>query len=309
MSSWHSPQSIFHISRNTVAELFTVPVIVEEKVDGSFFAFGYYPDTENPLRIRSKGATMYVEAPQKMFAPAVETVKSLYDEGLLHPGWMYRGEMLGKPKHTALAYDRVPIGNVILFDVLTDDEEYLPYWDLQKEGVRLGLEVVPLMFSGKLDTAEQLRKLLECVSVLGGQKIEGVVIKPTVPIYGPDKKLMMAKFVSEAYTEVHDLTWKTGNPTSGDILLRLGTKYGTQARWQKAVQHLREKGLITDSPKDIGPILHEVWPDIMREEHEAIAKDLMKWAMPHVQRLVTRGLPEWYKNLLLETAFDNTTDM
>ncbi len=38
---------------------------------------------------------------------------------------------------------------------------------------------------------------------------------------------------------------------------------------------------------------------------EEIQKALWKWAWPHIQRGLTRGLPEWYKNHLLTEAFEN----
>lgn len=304
MSSWHSPQSIFHVGHRAAKPLFEQPVLIQEKVDGSFFAFGYYPGEEPELKIRSKGAMMYVEAPERMFTEGAATVRRLYEAGLLRPGWMYRGEYLKKPKHNALAYDRIPVGHIVLFDILTDEETYLPYGALALEAERVGLEVVPLLAYARIETAEQLRRFLDTTSVLGGQKIEGVVIKPVQPIYGVDKKLLMAKFVSEAYKEVHALSWGAGNPTSGDILTRLAAAYGTQARWQKAVQHLRERGLIEDSPRDIGKILAEVWPDIASEESDAIKEALWKWAAPHLRRMVTRGMPEWYKEQLLKLAFE-----
>ena len=119
MQSWGSYPSIFNLGHKALRELFERPVNVEEKVDGSQFSFGVTEEGE--LKIRSKGKEMVVEAPEKMFAGAVETVKGLKDR--LHPGWTYRGEVLCKPKHNTLQYGRVPKGNVILFDVNTGLEE------------------------------------------------------------------------------------------------------------------------------------------------------------------------------------------
>ena len=42
----------------------------------------------------------------------------------------------------------------------------------------MGLECVPLLLSGMVSSADELRALLERESVLGGQKIEGMVVKP-----------------------------------------------------------------------------------------------------------------------------------
>ena len=58
------------------------------------------------------------------------------------------------------------------------EEIYLPYDQVVIEAARLDLEVVPLLFIGKVESAEQLKAFLETQSFLGGQKIEGVVVKP-----------------------------------------------------------------------------------------------------------------------------------
>ena len=97
--------------------------------------------------------------------------------------------------------------------------------------------------------------------------------------------------------------WGEGNPTSKDILSQLADEYGTAARWMKAVQHLRERGQIEDSPRDIERLMGEA-PDDIRAECEADIKDaLMRYAWPHLRRMVVKGLPQWYKEQLLKRQF------
>lgn len=313
MGAWHSPQSIFHIGHRAIKELFTVPVQLQEKVDGSFFAFGLfnepsidsnYPDPNGvyELKIRSKSAMMYSDAPQAMFKLAVDTVNQLKDK--LHPGWQYRGEAVCKPKHNSLVYDRIPTGGVILFDICTDEETYLSYDELKKEADRLELEVVPQLFTGYIKTSDEIRRYLDAVSVLGGQKIEGVVIKPLEPMFGIDKKMLFGKFVSEEFKEVHRKAWGESNPNIGDILQQLGRKYGTQARWQKARIHLLEAGLLINAPQDIGLLINEVPEDVLKECQNEIKEDLFEYAWPHIRRMITRGLPQWYKDALLTESFE-----
>jgi hypothetical protein len=304
MSSWHSPQSIFNLGHKAVKDLLAFEVQVQEKIDGSFFAFGFYPEEypDTPLKVRSKGAVMEPGAPMAMFKRAVQGVVAR--EGMLHPGWQYRGECLDKPKHNTLAYDRVPKDHVILFDILTDEENYLPYDQLVAEANRIGYDVVPQLFTGVIHNVDEVRGFLSMVSVLGGQQIEGVVIKPIVPLYGPDKKLLMGKFVSERFKEAHKVAWGESNPTSADIITKIVQAYGTQARWQKAVQHLKEAGLLENSPRDIGPLMQEVPKDVGMECKDEIKQALWKWAWPAISRQLARGLPEWYKDVLLEAAFE-----
>lgn len=301
MNSWHSYSSIYNMGHKAIADLLKGPVYVEEKVDGSQFSFGL--TEEGDLRVRSKGCEMVVDAPEKMFSFAVETVKRL--KPMLHPGWTYRAEYLRSPKHNALIYSRIPKDHLIIFDVEIGECEFLNYPAKWAEAKRLNLEVVPLLCAGMIENIEQFRDFLQTDSILGGQKIEGVVVKPVdYNLFGLDKKVLMGKFVSEAFKEVHSKMWKADNPTAGDIVAMLGKTYMTQARWQKALQHLTEKGIITDSPQDIGALMKEVPTDIKRECEDEIKDKLFAFAWPHVSRMVVRGLPEWYKDLLLKKQFE-----
>jgi ATP-dependent RNA circularization protein (DNA/RNA ligase family) len=203
------------MGHRAIASLLDGPVLVEEKIDGSQVSFGVTEDGE--IKVRSKGAVIHPDAPEKMFTEAVATVKDLAPN--LKPGWTYRGEYLKKPKHNSLAYNRTPIAHIMLFDINDGYESYLSYEQKQAEAIRLGLEVVPLLFSGKVESVEQFRSFIDRKSVLGGQKIEGVVVKPVnYDLFGADKKVLMGKFVSEAFREVHRMERKKSNHSSGDIL-------------------------------------------------------------------------------------------
>ena len=312
-SSWHSYPSVFNLGHRAVKTLCDYPHVCEEKIDGSQFSFGVFDlcDEENSteLRVRSKGAVMLASAPEKMFTKAVESVKAR--QHLLHVGWTYRAEYLRKPAHNVLAYDRVPDGHLVIFDVSTDDQGWLDPDEKREEAQRIGLECVPVLnryTDGDYETMtlERLRMMLDTTgSMLGGQLIEGVVIKPLVPLFGVDKKTLMGKFVSERFKESHAHSWREGNPTSGGIIDRLAKQYTAEGRWLKAVQHLREVGLLTDSPADIGKLIPEVRKDVGQECKNEIMRVLWKWAWPHLERRLTAGLPEWYKELLLKRQFEH----
>jgi hypothetical protein len=302
MSSWKSYPSVFNLGHRVLAELFSDPVLVEEKIDGSQFSFGLIGGV---LRVRSKGAEMNSEAPEKMFDKAVETVSTLAP--VLVPGYTYRGEFLRTPKHNTLAYDRTPVGHIIIFDINVDEESYLTYEDKKIEATRLGLEVVPRLYEGRIDSADAIRHLLLLDSCLGGQKVEGVVVK-NYARFGPDKKALMGKYVSEAFKEVHGGEWKRNNPTSGDIISELINRYRTPARWNKAIQHFRENGQLQNSPRDIGALLREI-PEDMRKECESDIRDaLFAFAWPKIRRGITMGFPEHYKQYLLDQQFEAPKD-
>ena len=119
----HSYPSIINFGHRLALGLLDDPVYVQEKVDGSQFSFGI--DADGTVLTRSKGAEIFPETADKLFKGAVEYVHSI--KGLLTPGYTYRGEVLCRPKHNTLAYDRVPRHNVVIFDVNTGEEIYLPY--------------------------------------------------------------------------------------------------------------------------------------------------------------------------------------
>lgn len=292
---------ILSLGHKALKELLDGPVVVEEKIDGSQVSFSVDEET-GELRMRSRGAEIVVGAPDPMFTRGVEAVKEIA-KGLM-PGWIYRGEYLQKPKHNVLAYNRIPAKHVMIFDINVGLEDYLPYEGKAREAERLGLEVVPKLFEG-IVTLEVLKELLGRESILGGPKIEGVVIKPVgYGLLGTDGKALLGKFVSEAFKESHRREWKGLNPGGKDIIGMLIERYRTTPRWEKAIQHLREEGRLQDAPQDIGPLLKEVVTDLKREEEAEIKEMLFAWAWKGIARGAVAGLPEWYKERLLGSQFE-----
>ena len=184
-----------------------------------------------------------------------------------------------------------------------NQEEYISYSEKVAEFARIGFETVPLIYSGEVKTTSMFLDFLERESILGGPKIEGVVVK-NYSQFSLDKKVSMGKYVSEKFKEIAGTDWKDRNPTGKDIILRLGDTYKTEARWQKAVAHLREEGKIEGSPKDIGILIKTAKEDIEKECRAEIEQELYKWAIENILRQAINGLPQWYKSTLLDTAFE-----
>lgn len=297
MNSYTSYPKVWTLGHSGIKELLFDEVIIEEKIDGSQFSFGRF---NGELKCKSKGAQINVDYPEKMFAEAVEVVKGLD----LLDGYTYRAEYLKTPKHNVLAYDRIPKDHLIVFDICIGMEEYLRPELKAFECKRLDLECVPILFRGFINEPASIVGLLDTVSVLGGQKVEGIVIK-NYHRFGIDKKILIGKYVSEAFKEVHGAEWKEANPTKTDIVNQLIASYKTPARWNKAIQHLREAGKLTDSPKDIGLLIKEVQTDIEEEEREEIKNKLYANVIQHIKRGVVGGLPEYYKEHLMKQQFIN----
>lgn len=294
----HSYPKIYNLGHPAIAELFSDSVIVEEKIDGSQFSFGLHSDK---LFCRSRKIDLVLDGPLGMFEEAVGAVKKIADQ--LPEGYTFRGEYLKKPKHNGLAYDRIPQNHIMIFDIERDNQDFMKYLDKFALAKELGFECVPLLFSGVLTEPSKILHLMNRTSVLGGQLIEGLVFKNDKR-FGRDGKVLRGKHVSEEFKEVQRKEWKKDNKAGKDILQLIGEQYKTEARWNKAIQHLKERNELENSPKDIGILLKEVNRDIEEECAEEIKDKLYKWARKDILRMTIRGLPEWYKQKLLEKQFE-----
>jgi len=288
---------IWNLGHPAVDLLFEEDVVIEEKIDGSQFSFGIL---NGELSCRSKSKEIIVDAPEKMFEKAIESIKEL--EPLLHPDWIYRGEYVVKPKHNCLKYDRVPKMFVIIFDIEIGEQRFLSYEDKVKECERIGLECVP-QFTTKVNSMDEFSTILESKSILGDVRIEGVVIK-NYHRFGKDGKALMAKYVSEKFKERNKQNFKSSNEGFTDMIHRIGQELRTEARWQKAAQHLMERGELEHAPKDIGGIIKEIQKDTKEEMEEVIKNALFQKAWKTIGRAIVRGMPEWYKEELLKRQFE-----
>lgn len=302
MGQINSYPKVYNLGHPAIKELLFDPVTIQEKVDGS--QFSWLKDEQGTVHFRSKGAVIYPETTDKLFKPAVDHVLSVADE--LEVGTVYRGEVLAKPKHNTVQYSRVPIGNIVLFD-MNRDEEYVPCdWDnLTQTADRLGIEPVEtyaIEVPDTLTNMESLDRWLDMDSQLGGAKIEGVVIK-NYHRWGRDGKPLFGKYVSEAFKEQHSKEWKKTNPNRGDVIDQVLAGFNKEAIWQKAKQHLAEKGALANEPRDIGALIKEAQADAWEEAEEQLVAALVRWAKPQVLRALTRGLPEWYKKQLAIDQF------
>ena len=290
---------IFAIGTDYIRDIFNEEVEITEKIDGSQFDFG---NIGGIIHMRSKGAQLFVDNPEKMFAEGISYVESISDR--LPEGKVFFCEYMKKPKHNTLKYDRIPKNHIMLFSVMnvaTQSFEASGEW-----ANILDIEHVPVLFNGKINCITDFAGILETKSVLGGANIEGVVVKNYFRRFllgGQPMPLMAGKFVSESFKEVHRERW--GEEEKGKNKLEVFFEsFRTPARWGKAVQHLQEKGELENEPKDIGKLFKEVHTDIEAEEKEAVKDFLWRHFCGELKRKATAGMPEWYKNKLMESSFE-----
>lgn len=297
---------ILHIGDAQIKDLFEGPVEITEKVDGSQLGFG---KVNGRLFVRSKGRELDLDNPDGMFQKAVDYVKQI--ESLLPDNTTFYGEYLSKPKHNTLAYDRVPKNNIALFGVYNyTTKEFGSYSQISKWAETLDVETVPLLAIGKATPDQVLDLVKEKVSFLGGQNIEGVVVKAYKPwlfLGQIPLTVMSGKYVTEAFKEVHHKNWKAEHTGKGQLEVAMG-QYRSEARWNKAIQHLRDNGELEGTPRDIGSLIREVRRDVEEEEKESIKDLLWKIYGDKFLHEAGNGLPQWYKEKILVGDMQNVQE-
>ncbi len=270
------------VGHRDLRQLFDGPVIVQEKIDGS--QFSAMVDLGGVLHCRSKGAEIDPNGDKHgQFSLSIAHIKAVRNKMLL--GAIYRFEAMSRPKHNVLAYERVPAGNLVLYDV-HQSGGYYSLDDLRFVGDELGVECVQEVGRGEL-TESALPTLLQAKPQLGGAMIEGVVIKN----YALGLK---GKFVAPRFQEImHNRPAKL--PKESPVA-DIGRKYCSEARWEKAISHLRDEGKIGPEceNKDIGLVIREVQRDILEECGEEIRQELFSAYAKELRGAWIQGLPDWY---------------
>ena len=285
---------ILHLNHKRGQDLWkAVSVWVEEKIDGSQFAFGVI---EGELVYRSKRAEVF-DGSAGMFQATIDGIKAAHERSPLKEGWIYRGEAMRGPKHNVLTYGRAPVGNIVIWDVETGPGNFLSPSDRAVECCRIGLECVSVLRFPPLSSISKgdCETLLRTESQLGGVPIEGFVVKQH-EVFDRMGHLMLYKFVSEAFKEKHK---KADNPggyaAKANVIQTLQETYAAPARWAKARQRLREEGACTETPKDIGKLIAYAKEDLGTEEAQAIKDALFTAFSKEILAGACRGLPEGYK--------------
>ena len=278
-----------------VDNVFSQDVVVSEKIDGSQFSVRVTP--EKDIHFRSRNVPMTEYSYERMFDKVIESIIEIKD--YLNPNYIYRGEYVSSPKHHAVKYDRTPNRYFIVFDIelFNNPQVFLTPELVKEEVTRLELETVPIYFQGKVNSAKELLHLLDNKPILGGEHIEGIVIK-NYSTAGSDGKILKAKLVRDDFKEVQSVEWKKQNPSSNDIVSNIITSLRTNIRWEKSIQHLSEAGVLNNIPQDISSLIKEIQSDIVSEEIDNIKNILYKHFERQILSGVIKGFPEYYKRKL-----------
>jgi hypothetical protein len=270
-------------------------VFLQEKVDGSQFGFGVNENGE--LVARTHHTHIEFAQVPKLFMEAVHYLAEIKDVILSYPPDTYfYCEYLWKPKHNTLSYQRIPKNHLVLFDAIINGN-WATRDVLEDMAVKLDIDIIPQYYVGQAGV-DTIKQYLEMESFLGGEKVEGVVIKnynQTV-LLGPNVFPLFTKYVQEGFKERNSKEWNKDKDTLKEFI----NSFNAEARWQKAINHAREEGVLTNTPRDIGELIKRINLDILEEETDNIKDFLFKHFWKEISRVATRGFAEWYKNKLLE---------
>ena len=276
----------------------TGEVVIQEKIDGSQFSFGLNEDNE--LIMRTHHSQIVFGNVPKLFQPAVDYLLSIENKikKWYSPNTYFYCEYLQKPKHNTLSYDKTPLNHLVLYDMW----EYNQWGSsemLAFAAMILEIDLVPELYRGEVNK-ERLQEFLNTDSYLGKEKIEGVVIKNYDEniLIGGNVYPLFTKFVQKSFKERNSKEWSKEK----DKLKGFIESFNSEARWQKAINHAKENGGLTNSPKDIGGLIKAINQDILEEEKENIKEFLFKHFWGDISRVSTRGFAEWYKTQLLENV-------
>ena len=286
-----------HAQLDVLKTTANIQVSVQEKIDGSQISFGR--DANGVFHVRSKNASIDISNPPDLFRKVSRYLASIQSK--MEKGVTYRAEVISALKHNTLIYSKTPKNNLILFDVDIGNQHYEHPDKLEKHAEKLGIDSIGVLYSGVLPDREKLNSILENNdSMLGGEYgLEGLVVKPVdAHIYDARGKLLMGKLVKKDFIEMNKEDWAKRHPKGKNFVENMSAGLRSEARWDKAIQRMKETGELTSTASDIGTLLNLVKDDICEEEEEYIKNQLWSHYKRDILSQATRGLPEWYKEKL-----------
>ena len=295
---------VHHIGDPMCEGIFEGEVEVEEKVDGSQFRI--HIDINGMFHFASHRMEFISNENNGMFQKAVEsTLKNLapiMGKTREHDMYIF-AEFVGKNQQNTLSYERVPESHVIVFDVIKD-QHWFTYTEKKQFAEKYGFDCIPRLWleDGSHLTPEVINELLKTKSYLGGTTIEGIVIKNYNKFFDPNKyqwmegNFLVGKYVRQEFKELNMKEHAGEDVSMGKIKLR----YIAEARWDKAIQKLREEGKLVNAMKDLALLVPEVKHDVEEECKEDIKDQLYSLYGKQVISGSVKGLPEYYNKKLLE---------
>lgn len=100
--------------------------------------------------------------------------------------------------------------------------------------------------------------------------------------------------------------WGTKINTPEELIEMIGSQFSTEARYRKAVQHVAEsESGLSNTKKDLGPLVKELDKDLLKEYREDISAALMSYFFPKIAARAREGFNEWYEQEISQSVKTN----
>ncbi|WP_409174242.1 RNA ligase family protein [Brevibacillus fortis] len=278
-------------------------IIIQEKLDGANGSFRYDEET-NSIRAFSRNMELHEEENLHGF---FQWTQQLPKEKIV-AGMVYFGEWLNPHKIKYPQYEK----QFFLFDMYdTAACEYVDFAIVEREGQRLGLQLVPVFYQGEYQGEEHLRSFVG-KTALGGklrdEEIgEGIVVK-NADYRDRFGRQLFVKIVTDVFSEVNRQkpTKDPNQPKSEEVLFV--ERYVTLARVEKFLYKLIDEGLLEETfgVKDMGVILKNlnvsIYEDLLKEEADALPDG---YDEKELRKAISKVIPLFVKEIFSEKAAGN----
>ena len=300
-------QKIQQAYKPEVEDIFDGYVVIEEKIDGSQFRIEIKKDGTISCGSHHQDGIIA----DSMFKLGIENAQHIFANYKPSEDITVFCEYLSTIKQNSIPYGKVPLHNLIIFDVKRDTL-YLNRAQKELFAKEHGMDVVPILWEGdgsKISTDGKIHdtfkeELLKKESCLGHGKgfdrIEGFVVKNYAKFYDINRyphyegHWKCIKIVNDSFKEKNN----EENPNRTNKFQELKDNYRTEARCLKTIQHLKEKGLLKGDLSDLGLLVPEMKHDIEEEEGEGLKNTLYKMFAPEVLGYATKEMIPTYKKYL-----------
>ncbi len=280
-------------------------IIVEEKIDGSQFRIKWDADHQQ-VECASRRVEFKDNGVEGSFKKIVDHIEDVFKNLKWDKTTYLWGEYLGGVKQNSLVYERVPKNNLMIFDGFREKDGWFNHEMKEEVAKQLDVECVAQIWDGdgKDFTSKTIDQILKKYSALGPVIPEGIVVKNYGKYFDAGKYSwmegwwMVGKFVRKEFQELN----KASHLGDRDKLANIKATYNNEARWNKAVQKLKDEGKLEHNMRDMAFLIREVMTDVTDECSQDIKDRLFKIYGRDIVKSSTRGLAEFYNKKLLEDA-------
>ena len=282
-------------------------VIIQEKYDGSQFTI--YKDEEGNLHYMNKNKS--ISGKGNVWLNSYLSLCKKTD--FFKIGFFYHGEAMNSRQSHTVRYDREPKRFWVLYEIVRENGQILTPEEMTEHLKNTDIEVANVLYDNNghtketnyIDIAKDIIQKMEdgkIQSSLGGIP-EGVVLKVLNRKTDTDKvRNSRFKFVRQVFSEQNHAK-KEKLPTLNDdeIVQGIASVYDTDARKQKAIQHLKEcekKGWNEKNlTSNIGRMVEELDADLLKEAEEEIKDMLFIRFWPQISKGARGDLTNFIKSL------------